>query len=121
MTALDEKGIPTPLAYTYMRAPNSRMDVLTSDEINTIVANSDLVNKYAKNINRESANEILSQKLEQQKNSEQTSSKKTPSKRVPQEKDWTDNPVVRDVSRTATRKLMDWGMKMLTGFLKGKK
>lgn len=121
VTALDEKGIPTPLAYTYMRAPNSRMDVLTSDEINTIVANSDLVNKYAKNINRESANEILSQKLEQQKNSEQTSSKKTPSKRVPQEKDWTDNPVVRDVSRTATRKLMDWGMKMLTDFLKGKK
>ena len=121
VTALDEKGIPTPLAYTYMRAPNSRMDVLTSDEINTIVANSDLVNKYAKNINRESANEILSQKLEQQKNSEQTSSKKTPSKRVPQEKDWTDNPVIRDVSRTATRKLMDWGMKMLTDFLKGKK
>ncbi|MFV0232388.1 DUF853 domain-containing protein [Empedobacter falsenii] len=121
VTALDEKGIPTPLAYTYMRAPNSRMDVLTSDEINTIVANSDLVNKYAKNINRESANEILSQKLEQQKNSEQTSSKNTPSKRVPQEKDWTDNPVVRDVSRTATRKLMDWGMKMLTDFLKGKK
>ncbi|MFV0162560.1 DUF853 domain-containing protein [Empedobacter falsenii] len=121
VTVLDEKGIPTPLAYTYMRAPNSRMDVLTSDEINTIVANSDLVNKYAKNINRESANEILSQKLEQQKNSEQTSSKNTPSKRVPQEKDWTDNPVVRDVSRTATRKLMDWGMKMLTDFLKGKK
>lgn len=121
VTALDEKGIPTPLAYTYMRAPNSRMDVLTSNEINTIVSNSDLVNKYANDVNRESANEILSQKLEQQKNSEQKTTKTTSTKTVPKEKDWTDNPVVRDVSRTATRKLMDFGMKMLTNFLKGKK
>ncbi|WP_334126115.1 helicase HerA-like domain-containing protein [Empedobacter brevis] len=121
VTALDEKGIPTPLAYTYMRAPNSRMDVLTSDEINTIVSNSDLVNKYAIEVNRQSANEILSQKLEQQKENGKPITKTASTKRVPKEKDWTDNPVVRDVSRTATRKLIDLGMKILTNFLKGKK
>lgn len=121
ITALDEKGVPTPLAYTHMRAPNSRMDVLTSDEINTIVSSSDLVSKYASEINRQSANEILSQKLEQQRNTEKSTTKTTSTKRVPKEKDWTDNPVVRDVSRTATRKLIDLGMKMLNNFLKGKK
>jgi len=121
VTALDEKGIPTPLAYTYMRAPNSRMDILTSNEIDTITSNSDLVTKYATDIDCESANEILSKKLEQQKNIEKPAAKATSTRSVPKEKDWTDNPVVRDVSRTATRKLMDFGMKMLTNFLKGKK
>ena len=118
---MDEKGIPTPLAYTYMRAPNSRMDILTDSEIKTILSNSDLVSKYNQEVDRESANEILSQQLEQQKNVEQTTTKTTSTRRAPQEKDWTDNKMVRDVSRTATRKLIDWGMKMLTNFLKGKK
>lgn len=121
VTALDEKGIPTPLAYTYMRAPNSRMDILTDSEIKTILSNSDLVSKYNQEVDLESANEILSQQLEQQKNVEQTTTKTTSTRRAPQEKDWTDNRMVRDVSRTATRKLIDWGMKMLTNFLKGKK
>ena len=58
--------------------------------------------------------QILSKKLEQQKNIEKPVAKATSTKSVPKEKDWTDNPVVRDVSRTATRKLMDFGMKMLT-------
>ena len=121
VTALDEKGIPTPLAYTYMRAPNSRMDILTDSEIKTILSNSDLVSKYNQEVDRESANEILSQQLEQQKNVEQTTTKTTSTRRAPQEKDWTDNRMVRDVSRTATRKLIDWGLRMLTNFLKGKK
>ena len=122
ITALDEKCIPTPLAYTYMRAPNSRMNILSDTEINNIVSNSALVAKYDQIVDRQSANEILSQQLEQQKNVEQTTPKTTSTRRAaPQEKDWTDNKMVRDVSRTATRKLIDWGMKMLTSFLKGKK
>nr|WP_287494640.1 helicase HerA-like domain-containing protein [Candidatus Brachybacter algidus] len=36
VTGLNDKGIPTPLAYTMLRAPESRMDVLTEDEINYI-------------------------------------------------------------------------------------
>jgi len=63
VTALNEKGIPTPLAQTYMRAPNSRMDILNDAEINSILNQSELVQKYANDIDRDSAFEILSDKM----------------------------------------------------------
>jgi hypothetical protein len=65
VTALNEKGIPTPLAATMMRAPMSRMDVLTPDEISSINRSSELVSKYNQTIDRESAYEILGKKIEQ--------------------------------------------------------
>jgi len=65
VTALNEKGIPTPLAATMMRAPMSRMDVLTESEISKINSNSKLVKKYAEEIDRESAYEILTKKIEE--------------------------------------------------------
>src|SRR5690606_21340500 len=64
ITALNEKGIPTPLAHCYMRAPLSRMDVLTESEIDMIVNESYLVSKYSQDLDKESAFEILSRKLE---------------------------------------------------------
>ena len=64
VTALSEKGIPTPLAATMMRAPMSRMDVLTASEIGEINGKSKLVRKYAEEIDRESAYEILNKKIE---------------------------------------------------------
>ncbi len=65
VTALNEKGIPTPLAATMMRAPESRMDILSQTEIDEINANSKLVKKYAEEIDRESAYEILIKKIEE--------------------------------------------------------
>ena len=70
VTALNEKGIPTPLAATLMRAPVTRMDILTADEINEIVEYSILTDKYNKLIDRESAYEILGGKIEKAKNDE---------------------------------------------------
>jgi uncharacterized protein len=64
VTALNEKGIPTPLAATMIRAPMSRMDILTPDEIVTINRASGLVRKYSQVIDRESAYEILGRKVE---------------------------------------------------------
>ena len=64
VTALNEKGIPTPLAATMMRAPMSRMDVLNESEIAAINTNSKLVRKYSEEIDRESAYEILAKKIE---------------------------------------------------------
>lgn len=64
VTALSEKGNPTPLAATMLRAPESRMDVLSEAEIQTINAQSKLVKKYGQEIDRESAYEMLTQKLE---------------------------------------------------------
>ncbi|CAM3349651.1 AAA+ ATPase domain-containing protein [Flavobacterium longum] len=63
VTALSEKGTPTPLAATMMRAPESRMDVLTTGEIDAINAKSKLVRKYSEVIDRESAYEMLNKKI----------------------------------------------------------
>jgi DNA helicase HerA-like ATPase len=64
VSALDEKGRPTPLAATMMRAPMSRMDILTHHEINSLLDKSELVKKYNETIDRESAYEILNKKIE---------------------------------------------------------
>lgn len=64
VTALNEKGIPTPLAVTICRAPLTRMDVLESSEVTTLVQNSQISTKYNEEIDRESAFEILSKKIE---------------------------------------------------------
>ena len=64
VTALDRKGRPTPLVRTMLRAPASRMDVLTKAEIKDLVQRSPLVRKYNKEIDRESAYEILEEKME---------------------------------------------------------
>lgn len=63
-TALNEKGIPTPLVHTYLRAPESRMDILTKAEMEDIISASDLIPKYNREIDRDSAYEILNAKLE---------------------------------------------------------
>lgn len=67
VTALSEKGIPTPLAATMLRAPVSRMDILTPAEITAINSSSVLVQKYSQTIDRESAYEILSRKVSEDK------------------------------------------------------
>ncbi|MFH6945853.1 helicase HerA-like domain-containing protein [Flavobacterium sp. FlaQc-50] len=73
VTALNEKGVPTPLVATMMRAPMSRMDVLSADEIEVINGKSKLVKKYSEELDRESAYEILTKKITdaQQASSEQ--------------------------------------------------
>ncbi|HLN20987.1 MAG TPA: helicase HerA-like domain-containing protein [Bacteroidales bacterium] len=63
VSALSEKGIPTPLAAVMLRAPQSRMDILTPSEISSINSSSELVRKYRQVIDRESAYEILGEKI----------------------------------------------------------
>lgn len=65
VSALDEKGRPTPLAATMMRAPMSRMDILTDSELKTLLSESKMVKKYNEEIDRESAYEMLNKKIEQ--------------------------------------------------------
>jgi uncharacterized protein len=64
ITVLNEKGIPSPLVQTMLRAPQSRMDVLTPSEIDQILRGSAIIDKYNEVINRESAYEVLTQKIE---------------------------------------------------------
>jgi DNA helicase HerA-like ATPase len=63
VTVLSEKGNPTPLAATLLCAPASRMDILNETEIDSIVNNSKLTQKYNEIIDRESAYEMLTAKL----------------------------------------------------------
>ena len=63
ISVLSEKGRPTPLAATMMRAPMSRMDVLTDKELKQQLDNSRLFHKYNDEIDRESAYEILNEKI----------------------------------------------------------
>ncbi|QKX05596.1 DUF853 family protein [Aquimarina sp. TRL1] len=65
VSALDEKGRPTPLAATMLRAPMSRMDILTDKELKNLIEKSSLTKKYNTEVDRESAYEILNKKIAQ--------------------------------------------------------
>jgi DNA helicase HerA-like ATPase len=107
VTILNEKGIPTPLVHCMIRPPQSRMDILTDEEINILVSKSKIAAKYNEVIDSKSAFEILSEKLEdaakrdevqKQEADEEKAEKKTPAKK---EKGLLDNPVVKSMTRTA--------------------
>jgi DNA helicase HerA-like ATPase len=99
ITVLDEKGRPTPLAATMLRAPMSRMDILTDEELKDVIKASKLIKKYNKDIDRESAYEILNEKIEkaeelaqkEEKKSQRTSSKRTSSRR----RSTRQNPIIK--------------------------
>ncbi|MEO9569995.1 MAG: helicase HerA-like domain-containing protein [Polaribacter sp.] len=64
VSVLNEKGIPTPLARTMLRAPMSRMDILTDKELKNVINNSRLFYKYNENLDRASAYELLNSKID---------------------------------------------------------
>ena len=109
ITMLNEKGIPTPLVHTMLRAPQSRMDILSEQEVKNLVMMSDLLGKYNDTIDSESAYEILNKKiaaahaeaeLAKQK-VEQEKADKIESKSASKEKSFLDNPLVQSAGRTA--------------------
>ncbi|MFJ5990564.1 helicase HerA-like domain-containing protein [Lentzea sp. NPDC092896] len=63
ITVLSEKGAPTPVAWTRLRAPRSLMDTIGNDAIRQAASSSDLHGKYSETIDRESAYEQLMQKV----------------------------------------------------------
>lgn len=96
VSALDEKGRPTPLAATMMRAPMSRMDILNDSEIKEVLDNSKLIKKYNEEIDRESAYEILTEKIERaEKEAEKEKEEKSTSRRSSGRTSTRMNPVVK--------------------------
>ncbi|BBX69250.1 helicase HerA-like domain-containing protein [Mycolicibacterium psychrotolerans] len=63
VTVLSEKGVPTPVAWTRMRAPRSLMDTIGADAIAAAAASSPLQVEYGQTIDRESAYERLAARL----------------------------------------------------------
>lgn len=112
VTALNEKGIPTPLAATMLRAPASRMDILTSSEITSINRASVLVQKYSQTIDRESAYEILGRKVSEIQRDEA---------REAERKEWEKGRSGTTYGRRTVRSPQDQMVKVLTSatFLRG--
>ncbi|MBO9591551.1 MAG: DUF853 family protein [Niabella sp.] len=101
ITMLNEKGVPTPLVHCMLRAPQSRMDVLTDAEIDTITAASKIAAHYNEAIDNESAYELLTQKLnDAAEKAAQEEDEKKPA-RAAEEKGFFDNPIVKSMARTA--------------------
>ncbi|RLV48202.1 DUF853 family protein [Nocardioides mangrovicus] len=64
VTVMDERGAPTPVAWTRLRAPQSLMAAAPAEALQAAVAASPINAKYATALNRESAQEILAKKLD---------------------------------------------------------
>ena len=100
VTALDSKGRPTPLVATMMRAPMSRMDILTDTEIKALLDKSVLKAKYNEVIDRESAYEILNAKIANEAPKEDTSKKTETKSTAPKtssapKKSTAQNPIIK--------------------------
>jgi uncharacterized protein len=95
ITALNEKGIPTPLVHVAMLAPTSRMAILSSDEIDGIVRKSHIHAKYEEVIDSESAYEILTEKLNSAMGKAESVITMGNFEKV------MNNPIVKQVGRTA--------------------
>ncbi len=63
VTVLSERGAPTPVAWTRLRAPRSKMGSIGAEAISAATTSSDLHAKYAETIDRESAYEKLAAKV----------------------------------------------------------
>ncbi|MFC2268599.1 MAG: helicase HerA-like domain-containing protein [Capnocytophaga gingivalis] len=100
VTALDSKGRPTPLVATMMRAPMSRMDILTDTEIKALLDKSVLKAKYNEVIDRESAYEILNAKIANEAPKEDASKKTETKSTAPKtssapKKSTAQNPIIK--------------------------
>lgn len=106
VTGLNERGIPTPLAHTLMRAPESRMDVLTAAELQQIIGQSRLAKKYNQTVDRESAYEILMEKIGSMEPEEAKSARKTGGKEDKSFLEKTlESPVTKQIGRAVAREL----------------
>lgn len=63
ITVMNEKGAPSPVAWTRLRAPQGSMDPTPQTEIEAAVSASPLMAKYGTPVDPESAYEILAKKI----------------------------------------------------------
>jgi DNA helicase HerA-like ATPase len=126
VTVMNEKGAPTPVAWTRLRAPESLMAAAEPSAMQAAVTSSPLHGKYATAIDRDSAYERLTAKLEagaakaeaeQQPQPDQppgparpSTPAKAPTRRRPNDKSVVEEVVgstaFRQVMRTAAREII---------------
>jgi len=64
VTVMNEKGAPTPVAWTRLRAPQGSMDPMPSAEMEARVASSPLLATYGTRVDPDSAHEMLARRME---------------------------------------------------------
>jgi uncharacterized protein len=127
VTVMNERGAPTPVAWTRLRAPESTMGPADPSVMTAVVERSPLRATYAESVDRESARERLAQKLEQGAEKARTESEgdrqdkvdypREPGRRTARKKpsaepsddlvqDIMRSPVARDLARTAAREIV---------------
>jgi len=122
VTVMNERGAPTPVAWTLLRAPESRMSPADQSVMDAAVSTSPLNARYALALDRDSAHEMLARKLEAgaaqeaadreaERPREQKISYPKKSSPVPQEQgsvvhDILTSPVAKDLARTAVREIL---------------
>jgi DNA helicase HerA-like ATPase len=123
VTVMNERGAPTPVAWTRLRAPESLMAPADPAAMSAAVGASALAPKYATTVDRESAREKLAAKLEagaaraaEEPTDERigypSGTKQAPGKRRRSNDsgdvvgDIMKSPVARDLMRTATREIV---------------
>lgn len=112
VTALDEKGIPTPLVHTYLISPESRMDVLTEAEVSDLTSRSTLVAKYEDTVDKESAYDMLSSRMEHAVKNAPPTQKTKPVKEDP---GMLEQVFTSRAGKTFTNTLMREGAKAILG------
>lgn len=114
VTALDEKGIPTPLVHSFLISPESRMDVLNDDEITELTNRSALVAKYEQTVNKESAYEMLASRME---HTVQNAAPAQKTKAIKEEPGVFENILHSRAGKTFTSTLAREGAKFVLGML----
>ncbi|MBA2611838.1 MAG: DUF853 family protein [Bacteroidetes bacterium] len=107
ISALNEKGIPTPLAAVHLRAPASRIGTLTAQEITENISASKIAAKYNEVIDRESAYEILTGKIKDLEEQKETVEKPKPLKKDEKSvlEKVTENTMARQIGRTVMKEV----------------
>ncbi len=121
VTVMNERGAPTPVAWTRLRAPESLMAPADPDAMAATVTASSLFPKYSEAIDRESAHEKLAAKVEAgaaaaekeaaQQGGEQVAYPKKTSTTAPKQKDGVVEQVMKssatkEFMRTAAREIV---------------
>lgn len=109
VTALDERGIPGALVAVHLKAPQGKIGALSENEMLIKLNESLLQHKYNKEIDRESAYEILKGKIESSNAGEQQSAENSKAKNKKTEKSLMEkagsSPVVKQIGRTVAREI----------------
>lgn len=107
ITLLDKKGKPTQSVHTLMTAPLSRMGTLSQEELDSLLQRSEISQHY-KDVDPESAYELLQKRLEQKsKNNEKeiAETKKAASKKLKEDyKEKEENTAALETSRKRKKK-----------------